>query len=72
MKRDRGRLGYEAHWPVGTLAFGQWHRIVSALHRHGGLGPRWVLSGPQAFDHAGSVVALGAVTSLGLVWPSGL
>ena len=28
-------LGYEALWPAGTLAFGQWHRFVSALHRHG-------------------------------------
>ena len=29
----RARLGYEALWPAGTLAFGQWHRFVSALHR---------------------------------------
>ena len=29
-KTVRARLGYEALWPAGTLAFGQWHRIVSA------------------------------------------
>ena len=36
-KADRERLGCEALWPAGTLAFGLWHRFVSVLHRHGGL-----------------------------------
>ena len=52
-------MGYEAHWPAGTLAFGLWHRFVSAQ-------TLW------AFDHAGSCLALKTLTSLGLVWPSGL
>ena len=34
-KTDWAREGYEALWPAGTLAFGLWHRFVSALHRHG-------------------------------------
>ena len=77
----QGKVGYEAHWPVGTLAFGLWHRFVSAalwaltslgLVWPSGLRPRWVLSWPEAFDHAGSCLALRALTTLGLDWPSGL
>ena len=29
-RTTRGRLGKEALWPAGTLAFGLWHRFVSA------------------------------------------
>ena len=42
-KTSRGKAGLvkmclgtdKALWPAGTLAFGLWHRFVSALHRHG-------------------------------------
>ena len=37
----QGWVGLLAHWPAGTLAFGLWHRFVSAQ-------TLW------AFDHAGS------------------
>ena len=30
----QGKVGKEAHWPVGTLALWLWHSFVSALHRH--------------------------------------
>ena len=33
-KRVWARVGYEALWPAGTLAFGLWHRFVSAQTRN--------------------------------------
>ena len=66
-------MGCEAHWPAGTLAFGLWHRFVSAqtlwaFDHAGSCLTSLGLVCPLAFDHAGSCLALRLLTSLGLVW----